>query len=322
LLRFENEFTRLLGALSILSQSVDDPLLRRALGRVLTGNIPKLVNAAPSQASPLWAEGLISIGSMVERLNVSNIFAQLSNCHLYSLQEDEQLARPRNEFLLSERPSNVLAAGFKSEDIIRCTELLKLACDPSIVEAATSCIGCTPTISRFYAYYSFPGHPGTPAAAFRRGLDDFSCVKLIVYLTDVGPEDGPHEFVPYSHRFESLSQYLRSTGKKVDVQSLFTANSRNLGTAELESVFKEDIVTLTGPAGFAFLEDAYGLHRERRPIATPRLVFSCLYTGLPLRCGDENIRKYERGRTISFSDAGLDDLSELQRYMFRYYLRD
>jgi hypothetical protein len=321
LLRFENEFTTLVGALSVLSQSVDDPLLRRALGRVLTGNVPKLVNAASAPASPLWAEGLFSVGSVAERLDVRGILARLSNNRLHSLQGDLEPARPRDEFFLNQRPSNVLVAGFKTEDVIRCTDLVKLVCEPAIVEAVSACLGCTPTISRLHTYYSFPGQRGA-SAAFRRNLDDFSCIKLLVYLTDVGPEDGPHQFIPYSHRFESLNQYFRSTGKKTDVRSLFAANSRNLATAELESLFTEDIITLTGATGFAFLEDAYGLHRERTPTATARLVFSCLYTGLPLRFGDENLRKHEMGRTISFSEAGLDNPSELQRYMLRYYLND
>lgn len=324
MLSFEKEFTALTGALFTLSQSVDDPVLRRALGRTLTENVPKLVSSPPSAPNPLWTEGLISIGPMARRLDLRTILDRLSNCPLYTLQTDGQLTPPPDEFSLSERPNNVLFAGLKSEDVIRCTDLLKLACDPAVTDAVSWCIGCTPTISRFHAYYAFPRRTDLSAAAFRRDLDDFTCIKLLVYLTDVGPEDGPHQFVPYSHRFESLNQYLRSTGKKIDLQSLFKANSRNLVATELESLFAEDIVTLAGPAGSAFLVDGYGLYREPlpKPGSPARLVFSCLYSGLPLRFGDKNIRHHETRRTMSFSEAGLGDPSEVQRYMLRYYLSD
>src|SRR5262249_45004206 len=149
---------------------------------------------------------------------------------------------------------------------------------------------------------------GIPATVFHRDLDDFSCIKLVVYLTDVGADDGPHQFIPYSHRVESLNQYLRSTGKKADLPSLFRGNSKTLASAELQELFNEDIVTLTGPAGFGFLEDPYGLHRESRPRATTRLVFSCMYTGLALPFADKNIRN-QTGRTVSFSEVGLDNPS-------------
>ena len=299
---------------------MDDPLLRRRLGIALTRNAPKLTRVDPSPTNPLWAEGLITIGSLATRLDVPGIFAQLTNCHLYSLDEAGRPTQPENGFLLSERPSSVKLAGFKSDDLFRCTGLLKLACDHAIVEAVSSCIGCTPTISRLHAYYAFPSQPDKAMTPYRRDLEDFNCITLFVYLTEVGPEDGPHQFIPYTHRIESLHQYLRSTGKKADLQSLFVKNSRNLATAELERIFEDEIVTVTGPAGFAFLEDTYGLHREIRPSRGARLVFSCLYTGLPLRFADQDLRKYEIGRTISFSEAGLVNPTEIERYMFRYYL--
>jgi hypothetical protein len=324
LFTFESEFSTLVADLWALNKSVNDPGLRRRLGKELTGNVPKFTNVAPNPtATPLWAEGFIPIGPLAGRLNVPEVLAQLSNCRLYNVRDVNYQAPPaKNEFLLNERPSNVFLAGFKFEDLIRCTALLKLACDPAIVDAVRSCIGCTPTISGFQAWYAFPGQSDIAAEMFHRDLDDFNFVKLFVYLTDVGPEDGPHQFIPYSHRVESLQQYFRSNGKNVDLRPLFQGNSRGLVTADVEKLFGQDIMTVTGPAGFAFLEDTYGLHRETRPSGSARLIFSALYTGLPLRYADESVRTYEMSRSMSFSEAGLGTPSDVERYMLRYYLSD
>ncbi len=322
MLSFESEFTRLMGDLWALSQSVDVPYLRRQLGKALTANVPKFGNSALNPSgNPLWSEGVFPLGPLAQGLNLPEVLAQLSNCRLYDIQDlnDPVPLIDEDEFLLSERPGNVFLAAFKFEDLARCTALVKLACDPAIVDIVRACIGCTPTISGFQAWYTFPG---CPAEMFHRNLVDFHSIRLFVYLTDVGPEDGPHQFIPFTHRIETLEQYFRSTGKTVDVRSLFQGNSRNLVMADVEGHFGEEIMTITGPAGFAFLENTYGLHREMRPGSSPRLMFSVIYTGLPLRYANENVRRYEMSRRVSFAEAGLDSASDVERYMLRYYLRE
>lgn len=322
MLAFEAEFTTLVGDLWSLNKSVSDPVLRRELGKVLTGNVPKFSNAPPSPAAKeLESKGFFSLGG--NRVNVAEVRSHLANCRLYNTQDFvyQQDLVARNEFLVNERPSNVFLAGYNIHDLIKCTALVKLACDPSIVDAIGSYIGCTPTISGFQAWYTFPGQSDVPAESFHRDRDDFNFVKLFVYLTDVGPADGPHQYIPGTHRMETLQQYVRARGQNIDLRSLFQGNSRNLATADVEKFFGKDILTLTGPVGFAFLEDTYGLHRGTRPTGSERLIFSVTYTGLPLRYANENDRKYEMSRSISFAEAGLPNASDLERYMLRYYLQ-
>jgi len=323
LLTFETELTTLLENLWSLNKQVLDPNLRRELGRILTSNMPKFSQGAPSPAaSELHAKGFASLGGLAARF-IPEIQSQLCNCPLYNAEDFsyQQALIEKKTFQLSDRPANVFLAGVSFEDLIRCTSLLKLACDPTIVEAVRSYLGCPPTISAVQAWYTFPGQSDIPAEMFHRDRDDFNFVKLFVYLSDVGPQDGPHQYIPYSHRVDTLQQYFRAKGASVDLRPLFQGNSRNLTPGDLDRLFAKDIMTLTASAGFAFLEDTYGLHRGTRPTGATRLIFSTLYTGLPLRYANENDRIYEMSRRVTFAEAGLEDASDLERYMLRFYLQ-
>jgi hypothetical protein len=221
---------------------------------------------------------------------------------------------------LKDKPSNVFLAGYKVEDIIRCTPLVKLACHPNIAGAVQAYMGCTPTISGFQIWHTFPGYADVPAESFHRDRDCFRFVKLFVYLNDVDATAGPHQFVVKSHNPDALQDDIRSRGINVDLARLFEGNSRNLALAEIEKLMGPNIATIIGPAGSAFLEDTYGLHRGTRPTTSSRMIFSVTYTGLPLRYANENDRVYEMNRKLSFSDAGLENPSELEKYLLRYYL--
>jgi len=218
-------------------------------------------------------------------------------------------------------PDDVFLANYEFDAVIRCTPLLRLACSPRIVAAVESYIGCSPTISAFAVWHTFPGRVDAPAEIFHRDRDCFSFVKLFVYLSDVDADSGPHEFIQFSHNADALQAYVQSSGLKIDLPRLFEGNSRNLNTADLKNVFGRIVVNTTGPAGFGFLEDTYGLHRGTRPLSTSRLIFSVTYTGLPLRYANENDRTYEMSRKVSFAQAGLGEASELERYLLRFMLQ-
>jgi hypothetical protein len=131
---------------------------------------------------------------------------------------------------------------------------------------------------------------------FHRDVDDFAFVKVFVYLTDVGPKSGPHEFIKGSHRQGGLTQRIDNFQDE-DVFSTFD---------------RGDVVQFTGPAGTAFFEDTFGLHRGRKPDDHPRLVFQTLYSLRPLPYGPR--RPY-------LSAAKLAAAAELDPHVNRVYLQ-
>jgi hypothetical protein len=91
-------------------------------------------------------------------------------------------------------------------------------------------------------------------------------VKLFVYLTDVGPGNGPHVYVRGSHRDRPLA--LRADRRFTDDEVL-------------AHYPPEAHVSVEAPAGTVFMADTLGLHRGTPPIDGNRLVFQLEYaTGL------------------------------------------
>ena len=84
------------------------------------------------------------------------------------------------------------------------------------------------------------------AQRFHADLDRLRFVKFFAYLTDVGPDQGPHVYVRGSHR-------RRPTALRAD---------RRFRDDEVRARFPErDLVSIEGPAGTVFAADTSGLHK-------------------------------------------------------------
>ncbi len=91
-------------------------------------------------------------------------------------------------------------------------------------------------------WWTTPSREGSSAAAqqFHFDLDRLQFLKVFVYLTDVGPENGPHEFVRGSHRH--LPVALRADRRFSDEEVL-------------EHYGAEDRISVTGARGTIFVAD-------------------------------------------------------------------
>jgi len=327
MLEFEAEFTSVMKALWAMNKGTFNPYVRRDIGRAVTQSVPRFDFARPAEtaaaANDLQRKGFHVLGNVLGAAEIDQVRSTLARYRLYDSQElnyQNELV-DKTEFTLQERPPNVFIANYVFDGVIRCAPLLRLACSPRIIAAVEAYIGCTPTIAAFAAWHTFPGRVDAPAEMFHRDRDDFSFVKLFVYLSDVDAQSGPHEFIQCSHNPDALQAYFQSKGLQVELPRLFEGNSRNLALADLKAILGPNIINTSGPAGFGFLEDTFGLHRGTRPVSGSRLIFSVTYTGLPLRYANDNDRAYEMSRRASFAEAGLADPGALERYLLRYMLR-
>ena len=85
--------------------------------------------------------------------------------------------------------------------------------------------------------------------------------KVFVYLTDVGPHNGPHVFAPGSH--QSLPTTLTRDGRFSD--------------QEVESIYGPGDV-LTGPAGTVIVADTQGFHKGMLVAEGVRTIFEVEFT--------------------------------------------
>jgi hypothetical protein len=82
-------------------------------------------------------------------------------------------------------------------------------------------------------------------------------LKFLFYLTDVGPENGPHTYVSGSHKRKPAA--LLKDGRISDEEIL-------------RQYAKEQVVEITGPRGMIIAEDTRGLHKGKAPLSGDRLM--------------------------------------------------
>ena len=167
-------------------------------------------------------------------------------------------------------PAGTHVAFVADRDVARAPHVFAIVNHPAILAAVAGVLGARPLVSYMAAWWSIPTHDGGArhAELFHRDVDDWRFVKLFCYLTDVDEESGPHVFVPGSHRINTLTAIRRYT--EAEVHEAFGAGREK---------------RFTGPAGTAFLENTYGLHRGFPPRSRPRMIFQALYSLTPVIYG-------------------------------------
>jgi hypothetical protein len=100
-------------------------------------------------------------------------------------------------------------------EVIASPEVQALLCDWSILSVAQSYLRARPIadVMAFWWTTAFNAQP-SPAAAqyFHFDMDRIKWLKFFIYLTDVGPDAGPHAFIAGSHRTGGTPQSLLDRG--------------------------------------------------------------------------------------------------------------
>lgn len=106
---------------------------------------------------------------------------------------------------------------------------------------------------------------------FHQDRDRLSFLKFFVYLTDVGPDNGPHTVVRGTHKH--IPKSLRADGRQTD-------------EAVKQAGLWDRVISLSGPAGTMMAVDTVGLHKGLPPKAGDRCVlqveFSTSLFGAPV----------------------------------------
>ena len=205
---------------------------------------------------------------------------------------DKPLVLRSGERVHHERvPPGCMIADYQLETVLNCPHVLALANSDFLIRTATQYLGCLPTISTLRIWWSFPGSRREGTHSFHRDWDDWRCVKLFVYLTDVDETSGPHHFVRGSHRTQP---------------ELF---GRTYEAETLEKAFGRDAIrVVTGAAGTAFLENSIGIHAGPIPISQPRLVLQVGYTLLPRF-------------SLLYKPVEIESRPAIDKYINRLYIR-
>jgi SAM-dependent methyltransferase len=249
------------GALWLMNKRLHDPRLRRRIARTLADLQSGLAGApanaptaeAREMAAALDTEGLVFLPNVLTESQISDVRQHLA-------------ASGRTT-----REHTVLH--YAIEDVVQAPHVLNAVLAPWLLDVVTAYLGAPATLVDVSAWESLPGsdEPGG-AQIFHRDRDDFRACKLFVYLDDVDTHSGPHVYARRSHDPDAMSEGLAS--------KLFQSNGRDQAS-DIEAIFGERVVEITGPVGTSFLENTYGFHRGKVPTKGRRLILQAVYGLVP-----------------------------------------
>ena len=169
-----------------------------------------------------------------------------------------------------------------------CFTIDELCRDRSVLAIAKEFLAGEPVLLGTTLWWSFANAGVALNSASRRrwgqlfhyDLDGAATLKFFFYLTDVDRESGPHVIVQNSARKKPL---------------IFQIRRRGWTESALKKYYRaEDFLTITGSAGFGFIEDPFCFHRGIPPLTKDRLMLSLNY-GLANYSQQHDLRKLGNG---------------------------
>jgi hypothetical protein len=263
-----------------------NPILREKIANLLAHGLPSSRSFDPSieaqnLAQRLTEDGLVSIPNLLADSKLDDILGYLRSKPCSDPRHPEMPAF----YDPAEAHKSCFHAYYCDEDVVHTPHLMAIANHPLILQTIESLFGCKPTIATIYIWwllraYDYSDSEGDyfcwNANHLHRDVDDWAQIKLFIYLTDVDSQSAPHLYLEGSHRGGIAS------GKK------------NVPLEEVEKNSFEKLKTITGPAGTAWLENAYGLHLGTLPKGRDRLIAAIGYSILP-QPFTTSPRKYQPG---------------------------
>ncbi len=163
------------------------------------------------------------------------------------------------------RFGRTILSGHHFERVMQCEAAREVQQDPLLLAIARHYLGGEAQLITTRTWWSFPTKTASDADLSRASfkyhfdLDDWRMLKFFFYLTDVEEDAGPHVFVRTSHRKRMLKhQYTLVVGHPAD---------------EIVRYYgEENVETVTGRAGFGFVEDPFGFHMGTLARKHPRLM--------------------------------------------------
>jgi len=248
---------------------VTRPALRRMVVRALSGALRArrgsgkelYANTVQERAAlaDLRGSGYAPLGNLLDSAQCDDIKEYLQNKSLFDRDRD------RGAFTLMRAPTGVRVADYHLRDVIACPHILALANSPPLLGLAARYMDCKPTISALGLRWSFPVEGDCSALqSFHRDSEDWRYLKVLVYLTDVDLDAGPHVYLHGSHLTQAPMRLRFYSDKEI----------ANAYGAEM-------LLTAIGSRGFCFAVDTAGIHKGTAPARQPRLMLQIQYSLLP-----------------------------------------
>lgn len=224
--------------------------------RLVHGRPPRLGPHDPTSVDTLRMQGFVRLRRLLTSRQCTDILDYLRHRNMIAVRGNGA------SFCMESVPEGICTADYPSETVVNCPHVMELANHPDVLAIAERYLGYTPTITLVSMRWSFPGEAvDVDVQGFHRDAEA-GCVKMLVYLTDIDEDTGPHRYVAGSHRDHMPLRLRRYSDCEV--------NLRHGGS-----------IRILGPAGTAFVIDPKGIHKGSPPVLGPRLLLGVQYSLLP-----------------------------------------
>ncbi len=175
-----------------------------------------------------------------------------------------------SRIVFDEKNPRAIRYDFDTSALLNNVDVQDLMADSSLLEIAEAYLGTQPVVDVLSMWWhtNFHDKPDSEAAQFYHfDLDRIAWLKVFIYLTDVGPNNGPHSFVLGSHKTDAIPWSMLRKGYV------------RLEDEEVETAFGVDrCLQMTAPRGSIIIEDTRGLHKGNAVTGDPRLVLQLQFS--------------------------------------------
>jgi len=173
-------------------------------------------------------------------------------------------------------------------ELAMAPHILELALHPVILDAAAEYFGCAPKLTWLQSWWNFKGGQTYSHGQnnYHRDSNDFRMFWVYVYLTDVGPDSGPHKLIRRSADFdlvrERFAAYTADPARAAKLGK-WTLDDFLHGLGHpIPDVLKEEMMgdlaeVLTGPAGTIFFTRGVDFHKVLTPVMKKRQILAIRY---------------------------------------------
>lgn len=241
-----------------VQERVRNPRLRRKLADAVAFFRPKNDTPPNPDLATLNRDGVVMFPGYLDSGQADALREILSG-----MKCRDPWKQDRGTFLLEDAPEGTHVADIPDAPLLRAAH--DIAFDERLLAIAAAYFGSVPYVDSIQAWWSLSGNEQPEEAEnFHRDNDGIRFLKFFLYLTDVNEGHGPHKFVKGSH----VEGRLLGSGRLTD--------------EEVANAFGSDrILTMTGRAGDAFLEDTFGVHKGQLPVSGTRLLLQVRYSITP-----------------------------------------
>lgn len=239
---------------------ITSPWIRHCAHRVLVFVLrrrhPRLVSAdarSSDAVSQFRHLGYVQLPPLLSTEQCMEMRAYLATCTLLD-------SKGRGQAIsLTAIPEACSVGDYPLRDVVNCPYVMATANHQDMMGLAIDYLGFAPVITGLSLRWTFPSSAGPDKVqSFHRDCEVGS-IKLMVYLTDVDANAGPHTFARGTH-LDRMPVRLRNHS---------------------DDEVRGEHVEMLGPAGTTFVIDTRGLHKGSMPRERPRLMLGVQYSLLP-----------------------------------------